>query len=359
MSESDHQNSTQAAASLSAMRHDWSQGEIRLLFERPLFDLLYSAQTVHRAHHRPNVVQTSTLLSIKTGACPEDCKYCSQSGHYDTELAQEKLMEVEQVVSEAKKAKEAGASRFCMGAAWRGPREKDMPVVLEMVRQVRALGMETCMTLGMLDQAQADALGEAGLDFYNHNLDTSPEHYGNIITTRGYQERLDTLAFVRQAGMNVCCGGILGLGESREDRVSLLQQLANLPEHPESVPINQLVPIEGTPMSDVDPIDPFEFVRTVAVARILMPKSIVRLSAGRERMDDALQALCFMAGANSVFYGDRLLTTNNPEQGKDRALFERLDLGILELADAERDVPVKKASLDTVPEPLFYDATLS
>ncbi len=310
----------------SAVRNDWTRVEVRALFELPFNDLLFQAQQVHRANFDANAVQVSTLLSIKTGACPEDCKYCSQSGHYDTGLDKEKLLAIQKVVEEAKNAREKGASRFCMGAAWRSPREKDMPYVLEMVRQVKALGLETCMTLGMLDGDQAGRLAEAGLDYYNHNLDTSPEHYNQIITTRTYQDRLDTLARVRDAGMKVCAGGIIGLGESREDRVGLLTQLAILPAHPDSVPINQLVKIPGTPLGDVEDLDPFEFVRTIAVARILMPKSMVRLSAGREQMDEALQALCFMAGANSIFYGEKLLTTTNPEAEADRLLFKRLGL---------------------------------
>lgn len=308
------------------LRHDWQRAEVAALFDLPFNDLLFRAQQVHRQHFDPNAVQVSTLLSIKTGACPEDCKYCSQSGHYDTGLDKEKLLAIEKVVQEARNAKEKGASRFCMGAAWRSPREKDMPYVIDMVKQVKALGLETCMTLGMLDSGQAQQLAEAGLDYYNHNLDTSPEHYNQIITTRSYQDRLDTLAHVRDAGMKVCAGGIVGLGERREDRVGLLTQLANLPAHPDSVPINQLVKIAGTPLGDVDDLDPFEFVRTIAVARILMPKSMVRLSAGREQMPESLQALCFMAGANSIFYGEKLLTTSNPEAEADRELFRRLGL---------------------------------
>jgi len=286
------------------IRHNWTRAEVRALFELPFNDLLFRAQQVHRQYFDANAVQVSTLLSIKTGACPEDCKYCSQSGHYDTGLDKEKLLAIEKVVQEAKNAKEKGASRFCMGAAWRSPREKDMPYVLEMVRQVKSLGLETCMTLGMLEPTQAKELAQAGLDYYNHNLDTSPEHYNQIITTRSYQDRLDTLAHVRDAGMKVCAGGIVGLGERREDRVGLLTQLATLPAHPDSVPINQLVKIAGTPLGDVEDLDPFEFVRTIAVARILMPKSMVRLSAGREQMPEAIQSLCFLAGANSIFYGE-------------------------------------------------------
>lgn len=316
-----------------ALRHDWSRNEIRALFELPFMDLLFRAQTVHRQHFDANTVQVSTLLSIKTGACPEDCKYCSQSGHYDTGLDKEKLLAIQKVVEEAQNAKEKGASRFCMGAAWRSPRDKDMPYVLEMVKQVKALGLETCMTLGMLDAGQAQQLKEAGLDYYNHNLDTSPEHYGNIITTRSYADRLNTLAHVREAGIKVCCGGIVGLGEAREDRIGLLMQLANLPAHPESVPINMLVKIKGTPLGDVDDLDPFEFVRTVAVARLLMPESHVRLSAGRETMNDEMQALCFMAGANSIFYGEKLLTTPNPEATHDRQLFARLGINTQQAQD--------------------------
>ncbi|MBA3979782.1 MAG: biotin synthase BioB [Alcanivorax sp.] len=315
----------------AGVRHDWRRDEVEALFALPFNDLLFKAASVHRAHFDPNAVQVSTLLSIKTGACPEDCKYCSQSGHYNTELEKEKLLEVQKVIAEAQQAKAKGASRFCMGAAWRSPRGKDMPYVLEMVRQVKALGMETCMTLGMLDKEQADALADAGLDYYNHNLDTSPEYYGKVITTRTYDDRLNTLAHVRDAGMKICCGGIVGMGEGRQDRVGLLQQLANLPHHPESVPINMLVKIEGTPLAEVDDLDPFEFVRTIAVARILMPESFVRLSAGRQEMNDQTQALCFMAGANSIFYGERLLTTDNPEADHDRQLFKRLGIHPLAL----------------------------
>lgn len=308
------------------IRHNWTRVEVRALFDLPFNDLLFHAQQVHREYFDANAVQVSTLLSIKTGACPEDCKYCSQSGHYDTGLDKEKLLAIDKVVEEARNAREKGASRFCMGAAWRSPREKDMPYVIEMVKRVKALGLETCMTLGMLDGTQAGQLAEAGLDYYNHNLDTSPEHYNQIITTRTYQDRLDTLTHVRDAGMKVCAGGIVGLGESREDRVGLLTQLATLPAHPDSVPINQLVKIAGTPLGDVEDLDPFEFVRTIAVARILMPKSMVRLSAGREQMPESQQALCFLAGANSIFYGEKLLTTANPEAESDRKLFQRLGL---------------------------------
>lgn len=326
----------------------WQTGEVAALFELPLNDLLFRAQTIHRQHFNPNQVQTSSLLSIKTGACPEDCKYCSQSGHYQTGLEKEKLLAVEQVLAEAKAAKAQGASRFCMGAAWRSPREKDMPYVLSMIEGVKALGMETCMTLGMLSAEQAQTLSAAGLDYYNHNLDTSPEHYQSIITTRTFQDRLDTLTHVRDAGIKVCSGGILGLGEQRRDRIGLLIQLANLPQAPESVPINQLVKIPGTPLADVDDLDSFEFVRTIAIARIMMPTSYVRLSAGRETMNDELQALCFFAGANSIFYGDRLLTTDNPRVEQDRKLFERLGLSI------EGQIAEEKNSV--VEKPLYYDA---
>ena len=338
------------------IRYNWTRAEVRALFELPFNDLLFRAQQVHRQYFDANAVQVSTLLSIKTGACPEDCKYCSQSGHYDTGLDKEKLLAIEKVVQEAKNAKEKGASRFCMGAAWRSPREKDMPYVLEMVRQVKSLGLETCMTLGMLEPTQAKELAQAGLDYYNHNLDTSPEHYNQIITTRSYQDRLDTLAHVRDAGMKVCAGGIVGLGERREDRVGLLTQLATLPAHPDSVPINQLVKIAGTPRGDVEDLDPFEFVRTIAVARILMPKSMVRLSAGREQMPEAIQSLCFLAGANSIFYGEKLLTTTNPEAEADRQLFERL--GIHPKQESETFAAAEQQPLTAaMPRPtLWHDA---
>ncbi|MGJ8524718.1 Biotin synthase [Halomonadaceae bacterium LMG 33818] len=311
---------------MTALRHDWQRSEIETLLTLPFTELLFRAQQTHRQHFDPTAIQVSTLLSIKTGACPEDCKYCPQSGHYNTSLEKEKLMQVERVLQEAQAAKEIGATRFCMGAAWKHPSVKDMPYVLEMVKGVRALGMETCMTLGRLSQSQAEALADAGLDYYNHNLDTSPEFYANIITTRTYSERLETLSHVRDAGMKICAGGIVGMGESVRDRAGLLQQLANLPVHPESVPINMLVRVEGTPLANAEDLDPFEFVRTVAVARILMPHSRVRLAAGREQMSDELQALTFMAGANSIFYGKRLLTTPNPEEDHDHQLFQRLGL---------------------------------
>jgi biotin synthase len=308
------------------VRHDWSRDEVRAIYERPFNELLYQAHTAHRQHFDPNAVQVSTLLSIKTGGCPEDCNYCPQSVHYDTGLESEHLMEIEAVVTAAKRAKQAGASRFCMGAAWRNPKGKNFERVLEMVGRVQAEGLETCATLGMLDAQQALELKKAGLDYYNHNLDTSPEFYGDIITTRTYDDRLDTLTHVRDAGINVCCGGIVGLGEQREDRVALLCELANLPEHPGSVPINQLVKVEGTPLEEQTDIDSIEFVRTIATARILMPASYVRLSAGRSEMTDEMQALCFFAGANSIFYGEKLLTTGNPDTANDDALFGKLGL---------------------------------
>jgi biotin synthase len=312
--------------SIAELRHDWTRAEILALFDQPFADVMFAAQQTHRAHFDPNAVQISTLLSIKTGACPEDCAYCSQSAHYKTELDIERLLPLETVLNEARTAKARGASRFCMGAAWRSPRDKDLVQVEAMIRGVKELGLETCVTLGMLTQTQTERLKNAGLDYYNHNLDTSPEFYGEVISTRTYQDRLDTLAYVRDAGINVCAGGIVGMGESHEDRAGLLQQLANLPRHPESVPINLLVRVEGTPLAGVEPPDPFEFVRTIAVARLLMPLSYVRLSAGRSDMSDELQALCFLAGANSIFYGERLLTTENPECDHDRRLFERLGL---------------------------------
>jgi biotin synthase len=292
----------------------------------PFNELLYQAHSAHRAHFDPNAVQISTLLSIKTGGCPEDCSYCPQSVHYDTGLEHERLMDIEDVVTAAKRARAAGASRFCMGAAWRNPKGKNFERVLEMVERVRAEGLETCATLGMLDESQARALKQVGLDYYNHNIDTSPEFYGEIITTRTYADRLDTLTHVREAGINVCCGGIVGLGEGREDRVSMLCELANLPEHPGSVPINRLVKVEGTPLEEQADIGPIEFVRTIAVARILMPASHVRLSAGRTEMSDEMQALCFFVGANSIFYGEKLLTTSNPDTANDNALFAELGL---------------------------------
>jgi len=331
----------------AAIRHDWTRDEVAALFALPFNDLLFRAHSVHREYFDPNSVQVSTLLSIKTGACPEDCAYCPQSTRYDTGLVPEELMEVEAVLEQARAAAASGATRFCMGAAWRSPKDRDMPVVLAMVRGVKALGLESCMTLGMLSDRQARDLAAAGLDYYNHNLDTSPEFYGDIISTRTYRDRLDTLEHVRRAGMKVCSGGILGMGEGRADRAGLLQQLANLPQHPESVPINMLVRVEGTPLADEEALDPFEFIRSIAVARILMPASHVRLSAGREDMNEQMHALAYFAGANSIFYGEKLLTTANPEANRDMALFARL--GIAPEARAVSAEP-------PAPDPRFYDA---
>jgi biotin synthase len=309
-----------------AVRHDWPRAELRALFDLPLPELIFRAQLAHRRHFDATEIQLSTLLSIKTGGCPEDCAYCPQSAHYEAGVKASKLMRREDVLAAATAAKSGGASRFCMGAAWREPKDHDLDQVCGMIADVKALGLETCATLGMLTEAQAQRLNAAGLDYYNHNLDTSPEYYGAIISTRDYRERLDTLAQVRAAGMKVCCGGIVGMGESREDRVGMIEALATLPVHPESVPINLLVRVEGTPLADTPPLDAIEFVRTVAVARIAMPASMVRLSAGREAMSDELQALCFLAGANSIFCGEKLMTTPNPGRGHDRALMDRLGL---------------------------------
>ena len=308
------------------IRHDWSQSEVLDLFGLPFNELLFRAHQVHRLYFNPTEVQISTLLSIKTGACPEDCGYCPQSVRHDTGLEREPVMEVEAVLEAARAAKEGGASRFCMGGAWRSPKDRDLDKVIEMVKGVRALGLETCVTLGMLKQKQAEQLKEAGLDYYNHNLDTSPEYYKEVIKTRTYEDRLETLEHVRSAGLNVCSGGIVGMGETRVDRAELIVQLANLPTHPQSVPINNLVQVPGTPLDGVEAIDPLEFVRTIAIARIVMPESVVRLSAGRTEMSDEMQALCFFAGANSIFYGDKLLTTDNPEAARDMALLERLGM---------------------------------
>lgn len=313
----------------------WPVQAVEALYALPFMDLLFRAQQVHRERFDANEVQLSTLLSIKTGGCAEDCGYCPQSSHFDTGLEASKLMPLAEVVEAAQAAKDQGATRFCMGAAWRSPKERDMARVTEMVREVRALGLETCMTLGMLQAEQALALKQAGLDYYNHNLDSAPEFYEKIISTRTYQDRLDTLGHVREAGINVCCGGIVGMGESRLQRAGLIAQLANLDPYPESVPINNLVAVAGTPLANTEPLDPFEFVRTIAVARITMPRTMVRLSAGREQMDEALQALCFAAGANSIFYGDKLLTTSNPQADRDRQLFERLGLTV----QGQRPVP--------------------
>lgn len=309
-----------------AVRHDWTLAEVESLFAMPFMELVFHAQQVHRAHHEPGAVQMSTLLSIKTGACPEDCAYCPQSVRYDTGLERETLLEVAQVREAATRARAAGATRFCMGAAYRSPKPKQLAAIAEMIREVRALGMETCATLGMLTPEQAGELRDAGLDYYNHNIDTSEEFYGEIISTRTFQDRLDTLAAVRDAGLKVCCGGIVGMGEQVTDRAKMLLTLANLPAHPESVPLNSLVQVPGTPLHGVAAVDPFDFVRTIAVARLMMPASYVRLSAGREAMSDELQALCFLAGANSIFYGEKLLTTGNPDVERDRQLFARLGI---------------------------------
>ena len=319
------------------IRHDWSRADVEALFELPFTELLHRAGSAHRLHFDPAEVQVSTLLSVKTGGCPEDCGYCPQAARYHTGVDATKLMSTEAVVEKAKQAKAAGASRFCMGAAWRSPKDRDVPKVAAMIREVKALGLETCATLGMLSGTQARALKDAGLDYYNHNLDTDPEFYGEVIHTRELQDRLDTLAHVRDAGLKTCCGGIVGLGESRRQRAGLLQTLANLPAHPDSVPINRLVQVEGTPLHGTSELDPFEFVRSIAVARILMPASMVRLSAGREGMSDELQALCFAAGANSIFFGEKLLTTGNPDTERDLALFARLGLRPMLVAEVADD----------------------
>ena len=317
---------TNINTSQSVIRNDWNIEEVKELFNLPFNDLLFEAHKIHRQNFNPNQIQMSMLLSIKTGGCPEDCAYCPQSAHHETSLKAEKLMEVEKVLSEARKAKESGATRYCMGAAWRSPKDHDLDTVCEMISGVKALGMETCVTLGMLTSLQADRLASVGLDYYNHNIDTSPEFYNEIISTRTFEDRLDTLANVRDAGINVCSGGIVGMGENVKDRAGMLLTLANLPEHPQSVPINMLVHVEGTPISRSDDLDQIEFVKSIAVARILMPRSVVRLSAGREDMSDEVQALCYFAGANSIFVGDRLLTTANPEIHKDSVLFEKLGI---------------------------------
>ena len=352
--------STSSSLNQSSVRHDWKIEEVNALFEMPLNDLMFQAQTVHRQNFDPNKVQVSTLLSIKTGACPEDCKYCPQSARYDTGLEKERLMEIEKVILRAREAKQAGSTRFCMGAAWRNPRDRDMPYVTEMVKEVKKLGLETCMTLGMLTGDQARSLKTAGLDYYNHNLDTSPEFYGDIITTRTYQDRLDTLANVRSSGMNVCSGGIVGMGETTFDRSSLLVQLANLEHHPESVPINMLVKVKGTPMENVEDLDYFEFIRTIAIARIMMPKSYVRLSAGREAMNEQMQAMCFLAGANSIFYGCKLLTTSNPETHEDVTLFKKLGINSAQTrdySDEAHEAALLEEIVDKTSDNLFYDAS--
>lgn len=334
------------------VRNNWTLSEIEAIYNQPFNDLLFAAQSIHRQNFNPNHVQTSTLLSIKTGACPEDCAYCPQSGHYNTGLSKEQLMAIDEVVEKAQQAKSTGATRFCMGAAWRSPREKDLAVVLEMVKQVKSLGLETCVTLGMLNEEQANQLADAGLDYYNHNLDTSPEYYRQIITTRTYENRLDTLQNVRDAGINVCSGGIIGMGEKTVDRYGLIEQLANMPEHPQSVPINQLVAVEGTPLGQVEKLDSLDFIRMIATARLVMPKSYVRLSAGREEMNKETQTLCFMAGANSIFYGEKLLTTANPEAEADALLFKQLGIQPegSQISEQELDIPAVKK------DELFYDA---
>jgi biotin synthase len=315
-----------AAEPADVTRPQWNREGAQAIYDMPFNDLIYRAQTVHRENFDPNRVQLSRLLSIKTGGCPEDCGYCSQSSHHETGLGASKLMAVRRVLAEARKARDAGATRYCMGAAWRTPKERDMEAVVAMVEGVKKLGMETCMTLGMLDLSQAQRLKQAGLDYYNHNIDTSERYYSEIITTRSFADRLDTLANVRVSGIKLCCGGILGMGEEKVDRIDMLVTLANLPEPPESVPINMLIPIEGTPLGKAEPIEPIEFVRTIALTRIMMPQSHVRLSAGRAAMSDETQALCFFVGANSIFIGDTLLTAGNPEADKDRALFRRLGI---------------------------------
>ena len=344
----------------SAIRHDWTRDQVLSLFNQPFNDLLFDAQVVHRKHFNPNQVQLSTLLSIKTGACPEDCKYCPQSARYDTGLEKEKLLQIEQVIEAAKIAKASGSSRFCMGAAWRSPHDRDIPAVAEMIREVKSLGMETCMTLGMLSEDQSAKLADAGLDYYNHNLDTSEEFYGEVITTRTYQDRLNTLANVRNSGMKVCAGGIVGMGEQQKDRAGLLMELANLPVHPESVPINMLVKVAGTPMANEADLDPFEFIRTIAVARLMMPKSYVRLSAGREEMNEQMQAMAFMAGANSIFYCDKLLTTPNPKANSDMQLLNRLGISpeksSVEKDSQEQEADLHKAIAEQKTDHLFYQA---
>lgn len=346
------------------IRHNWTVQQVHELLDKPFMDLLFEAQLVHRNFQQANHVQVSTLLSIKTGACPEDCKYCPQSAHYRTDVEKERLMEVERVLDAAQKAKNSGSTRFCMGAAWKNPKERDMPYLMEMIKGVKEMGLETCMTLGMLTPQQAQDLSNAGLDYYNHNLDTSPEFYGNIITTRTYQDRLDTLSHVRDSGMKICSGGIIGMGESVSDRAGLLVELANLPTHPESVPINMLVKVKGTPMENVDDVEPFDFIRLIAIARIMMPHSAVRLSAGRENMNEQMQALCFMAGANSIFYGCKLLTTPNPEEDTDLQLFKKLGINRSEVHQKPDEVQesdlieqvIERVVTRPTKDDLFYEA---
>jgi biotin synthase len=348
------------------LKHDWTLEDVNALLDLPFMDLLYQAQTVHRQYQQHNYVQVSTLLSIKTGACPEDCKYCPQSARYTTDIDKERLMEVERVLDAAQKAKASGSTRFCMGAAWKNPKERDMPLLSDMIKGVKGLGLETCMTLGMLTPEQAERLSDAGLDYYNHNLDTSPEFYGNIITTRTYQDRLDTLSHVRDAGMKICSGGIIGMGEGVNDRAGLLMELANLPVHPESVPINMLVKVKGTPLENAEDVEPFDFIKLIACARIMMPHSAVRLSAGREKMNEQMQALCFMAGANSVFYGCKLLTTPNPDEDSDMLLFKKLGINSVEKAQKPDEVQeselldqvVERVASRPTKNDLFYDASV-
>ncbi|MDA0147274.1 biotin synthase BioB [Vibrio sp. LaRot3] len=348
------------------VRHNWTVAEVRQLMDKPFMDLLFEAQLTHRQFQQHNHVQVSTLLSIKTGACPEDCKYCPQSARYTTDIEKERLMEVERVLDAAQKAKNAGSTRFCMGAAWKNPKARDMPHLTSMIKGVKGMGLETCMTLGMLTSEQAEELADAGLDYYNHNLDTSPEFYGSIITTRTYQDRLDTLSHVRDAGMKICSGGIIGMGESASDRAGLLVELANLPTHPESVPINMLVKVKGTPLEDVDDVEPFDFIRLIAIARIMMPASAVRLSAGRENMNEQMQTLCFMAGANSIFYGCKLLTTPNPSEDKDMMLFNKLGINSQQVSQKPDEIEendlldrvVERVAARPTADDLFYDASV-
>ena len=350
-----------AAPQDNTIRNNWTRAEVLALFNQPFNDLLFDAQVMHRRHFNPNQVQLSTLLSIKTGACPEDCKYCPQSARYDTGLEKEKLLEIETVIEAAKAAKASGSSRFCMGAAWRSPHDRDIPKVAHMIREVKALGLETCMTLGMLSEEQSDKLAAAGLDYYNHNLDASKEFYGEVITTRTYQDRLKTLSNVRNSGMKVCAGGIVGMGEEQKDRAGLLMELANLPHHPESVPINMLVKVAGTPMANEEDLDPFEFIRTIAVARLMMPKSYVRLSAGREEMNEQMQAMAFMAGANSIFYCEKLLTNPNPKANTDMQLFERLGIEPeayeADKTSDEQEAELHQTILDAKTDSQFYRAS--
>ena len=348
------------------VRHNWTVDQVNQLMQKPFMDLLFEAQLVHRKYQQHNHVQVSTLLSIKTGACPEDCKYCPQSARYTTDVDKERLMEVERVLDAANKAKSAGSTRFCMGAAWKNPKQRDMPHLTEMIQGVKELGLETCMTLGMLTPDQAKQLADAGLDYYNHNLDTSPEFYGNIITTRTYQDRLDTLSHVRDAGMKICSGGIIGMGESANDRAGLLVELANLPTHPESVPINMLVKVKGTPLENVEDVESFDFIRLIAIARIMMPMSAVRLSAGRENMNEQMQTLCFMAGANSVFYGCKLLTTPNPSEDKDMQLFKKLGVNSQQVSQRPDEIEenelldrvVERVAARPDKDDMFYDASV-